>query len=355
MKNILLASTALVAFAGAAVADVAISGRAEMGIFSADGVGASVSGTTGAATSGVSQFFTDIDVNFTMSGETDNGLTFGASVDLDEGGAGAAAVANNADDGGATIFISGGFGTLTMGDTDGALDWAITEAGNINNGGSIADDETSHNYYIGSALDGRYDGQILRYNYSFGDFGVAISTEMDDTNTRDDGYAIGFKYGMDMGGSAINFGLGYQVATTGARGERGVFEEVEAGTEIEVLALSVMGTFGDFAAGIMYADIDSDDAGVVGDYVQIGGGYSANGLTIHANYSVLSNAAFPMDRDSYGLSVAYDLGGGAVVHAGYASSMSSDLVEDTIVGGSPVTPTGNPDQSRWSLGLGLSF
>jgi outer membrane protein OmpU len=372
MKNILLASTALVAFAGAAVADVAITGRAEMGIFSADSVGANTSVpnaiygdpaliTRGAATSGVSQFFTDIDVTFTMSGETDNGLTFGASVDLDEGGAGAAAVANNADDGGATIFISGGFGTLTMGDTDGALDWAITEAGNINNGGSIADDETSHSYYIGNGLDGRYDGQILRYDYSFGDFGVAISTEMDDSDARDDGYAIGFKYGMDMGGSAINFGLGYQIATTGARGERGVFEEVEAGTEIEVLALSVMGTFGDFAAGIMYADIDSDDAGVVGDYVQIGGGYSANGLTIHANYSVLSNAAFDaggLDRDSYGLSVAYDLGGGAVVHAGYASGVSSDLIVDTGVNTGTLTAgdlTGNPDQTRWSLGLGLSF
>ncbi len=76
MKKVLFASTALVAFTGAAAADVTLSGRAEMGIYNpfvaAPG-----------ANSGW-QFFTDIDVTFTMSGETDNGLTFGASVDLDE-------------------------------------------------------------------------------------------------------------------------------------------------------------------------------------------------------------------------------------------------------------------------------
>ena len=40
MKKVLLTSTALVAFTGAAVADVELSGRAEMGIFDADAVNA---------------------------------------------------------------------------------------------------------------------------------------------------------------------------------------------------------------------------------------------------------------------------------------------------------------------------
>ncbi|WP_298259682.1 porin, partial [uncultured Litoreibacter sp.] len=84
MKKVLFASTALVAFGGAAVADVALSGRAEMGIFSQN---AAFQGVAPAGAADGVQFFTDIDVTFTMSGETDNGLTFGASVDLDEGGA----------------------------------------------------------------------------------------------------------------------------------------------------------------------------------------------------------------------------------------------------------------------------
>ena len=113
MKKVLFASTALVAFTGAAAADVTLSGRAEMGIF----------GSTVAET----QFFTDIDVTFTLTGETDNGLSFGASIDIDEGG-NQSAVNDNSDDGGIAIFVRGDFGNVTLGDTDGALDWALVDA-----------------------------------------------------------------------------------------------------------------------------------------------------------------------------------------------------------------------------------
>jgi outer membrane protein OmpU len=57
-----------------------------------------------------------------MSGTADNGTTFGAAIDLDENAAGV-----NQNDAGVAIFISGDLGTLTMGDTDGALDWAMQE------------------------------------------------------------------------------------------------------------------------------------------------------------------------------------------------------------------------------------
>jgi outer membrane protein OmpU len=327
MKNILLASTALVAFAGAAAADVSITGRAEMGIAGGDKVD-------------TTQFFTDIDVTFTMSGETDNGLTFGASIDLDEsdgsGAVGSSGAFGPGTQGGETIFISGGFGTLTMGDTDGALDWAITDIGNINNGGSIADDETSHAAYIGNGIDGRYDGQILRYDYSFGDFGVAVSIEQDDTDTVDDGFAIGFKYSMDMGGVGIDFGLGYQEVTILGT-PSGIFTGLTTGDDLSVIGMSVVGNFGDISAGINYAEIRSDLQPLAdGDYIGFGVGYSANGLTVHANFAELDSYT---DRDGYGLSVAYDLGGGAVVHGGYGSASVGSAA----------------DVASWSLGLGLSF
>ncbi len=73
MKKLLLASTALVAMAGAAKAEVALSGFAEIGIF-----GSSEGFRIG---TGGDEFHTDIDVTFSMTGETDTGLTFGASID----------------------------------------------------------------------------------------------------------------------------------------------------------------------------------------------------------------------------------------------------------------------------------
>ena len=338
MKNLLIASTALVATAGVAAADVALSGRAEMGIFKTSGVDA--------------QFFTDIDVTFTMSGETDNGLTFGASVDLDEGGAGAPAVANNADDGGATIFISGSFGTVTMGDTDGALDWALTEAGNVGNPGSIADDETGHAGYLGSYADGSNDGQILRWDYTTGAFGVAISVEDDNGSAVagvSPGYAIGFKYAMDLGGTTVNLGLGYQKADIigTAKGFNNFLNGAGAlntGDDVEIVGVSADATFANgISAGISYAahEFTIGGASIDIDHIGLGVGYTTGALSLHMNYGQFDpdTAALP-DSAGFGLSAAYDLGGGAVIHAGY----SRDDIDGSAF-----------DFQRASLGLGLSF
>ena len=82
MEKFLLASTALVASATFAFAEVNVSGTAEMGVF-----GASedlFNDDNDDIEDADLQFHTDIDVIFTMAGETDQGLAFGAEVDLDD-------------------------------------------------------------------------------------------------------------------------------------------------------------------------------------------------------------------------------------------------------------------------------
>jgi len=338
MKKVLFASTALVAFGGAAAADVALSGRAEMGIFDNDSVNAA-----GVVTGNGAQFFTDIDVTFTMSGETDNGLTFGASVDLDEADGSAVtgvsgATGDNSDDGGATIFVSGSFGTVTMGDTDGALDWALTEAGNVGNPGSIADDETSHSGYLGAYLDGTQDGQILRWDYTSGAFGVAVSLEDDNGSNLanvDVGYAVGFKYALDLSGTTVNFGLGYQKAAGALVGA--------ATDQASATGVSVSATFANgLSAGVTYTDMSDS---VNDKHYSIGLGYTTGALSLHANYGKFTGEGAQVDVDGFGLAAAYDLGGGAVVHFGYGSG-------DTL----NAAGTANVDTVKtMSLGLGLSF
>lgn len=326
MKKVLFASTALVAFGGAAVADVALSGRAEMGIADTDvaNVGA--------------QFFTDIDVTFTMTGETDNGLTFGASIDLDESAGAANLAFAPATEGGETIFISGGFGTVTIGDTDGAMDWALREAGNVGNGGSIADDETEHAGYFGSYHDGAagQDGQILRWDYSSGAFGVAISYEQGDVDLgaaagtvgETDGFGLGFKYALDLSGTTVNFGLGYQTIDGLA-------------TDVDIVGVSIDAAFANgLSAGISY--VDGDVLTIAdSDHVGIGVGYTTGALTLHANYGKF-DFGNGNESEGFGLSAAYDLGGGAVVHFGYGDS-------EVTVGGV------SADARTASIGLGLSF
>ena len=291
MKKVLFATTALVASAGFAAAEVSLSGSAEIGIVDFDIPGQSA------------EFHSDLDVKFSLSGETDNGLTFGATIDLDEVGDDDPAGIPAGDPIGAnpnagdpleehSVFISGGFGTVTMGDTDGAFDWAMQEVNLV--GGSIADDETEHAGFSGNAgFDGDNDGQILRYDYSFGAFAVAASVELDDANTADDIFALGVKYDADFGGIAVGFGLGY----------------ADNGTN-DLLGLSIDADFGNgFVAGLNYTDNDTG-----ADHTAIGVGYTMDALSIGVNYGEFDGGA-----DGFGIAVNYDLGG-AVVQFGYGDS-----------------------------------
>jgi outer membrane protein OmpU len=340
MKKVLFATTALVATAGVASADIALSGVAQMGL-------------QGGSNNAETQFVQDIDITFTMSGTADNGLTFGAAIDLDEA---AGAVGTN--DAGVAIFVSGDFGTLTMGDTDGAFDWALQEV-NFNGAATLNDDETSHAGFSGNGgLDGAYDGQILRYDYSVGGFGVAVSLEMDDDTTampatglysaggalpatrvandnitNDPIWGVGLRYGGDFAGGSYTLGVGYQTTSdiNNAPGGQGV---TWAGISAAVALDS------GFSAAVNYSQVDGP-GNTDGTHMAIGGSYTFDAITVHANYGQYDwdAASGVPDSDGYGLSASYDFGGGLSAHLGYGYS-------DT---------TGVPSSSTWSFGLNMAF
>jgi len=330
MKKVLFATTAIVAFAGAASADVAVSGSAELGIADLDHNG---------STEEVG-FFSSVDVRFSMTGETDGGLAFGATIDLDDaletsGGAVNAQIGDNTDNDSIdyTIFVSGAFGTLTFGDTDGAMDWALTEGGNVGNPGSIADGETFYAGYAGSYLDGSGDGMIARYNYSFGDYAFAVSVEQGVADAEN-GYAVGFKGNV----AGVSFGIAHQEGVAATAG----------GNNADLTGVSLGYAFGDLNAGIMFASGDNAD-GTDRELMQIGVGYSAGALSLHANYAEDENAL--VDSDGFGIAAAYDLGGGASVHFGYGDGSATT---ETVVSGSANT-FATADNGRWSLGMAMSF
>ena len=299
------------------------------------------------------QFHQDVEVTFTMSGTTDNGLTFGTSVQLDEGGTTGAGT-NVFDDQGYAVFLSGNFGTVTMGDTDGALDWAMTE--NVGNPGSIADNETGHAGYMGSFLDGAYDGQILRYDTTFGDFGFAASVEMDQTGVRDEGVAVGIRYGLDLGGTDLNLGLGYQSATYAADGAGqlsivGVDIDALVGfalpanyqVDVDAIGISANLSMGNMVAGVAFTSFDASfiDGSAEGDHVGLSLGYSMDALSVGVNWGQMDGTVtapggpYSIDMQGWGAAAAYDLGGGAALHLGYGSTQNG--------------------ADNWSFGLAMSF
>ena len=279
MKNILFATTALVATAGIAAADVSFSGSANVGILEVDGAAQSA-------------LVSNVAVKATMAGETDNGLSFGTALtfrsgddlDLDAGDLTNTAGGFDNETSAASIFVSGAFGKLTL-DRDGV--------DNIHN-----DDIESH--------DVQYDG-------TFGDLAVTVTADIDDaTSTGADGedWAAKVVYTMDA------------LTLTAATDDSSESDVTVAYKMNDMIGLSVnfdtngqSATESETIAKVTYANdgvtahlalADDDD-----DQWEIGFGYTAGAMTFNAVVAE-NDGAGDTEMD---LSASYDLGGGMSIKA----------------------------------------
>jgi len=295
MKKLLIASTALVATAGMATADITMSGYAEIGMVD---YGTAVG----------MEMHSDMDVTFKLSGASDNGLTFGASIDLDEVSGGIASTG-----GPHAVHVSGGFGTLTMGDTDGALDKANAEVASLT---AIADDHTAHSGYNGGA--GLDTGDILRYDTTYNGFGISASLAQSDAAVANDVIA----YGITTTLGTVALSAAYQDNNTQ-----------------DITAVSAKSNVGGLGITANYSEASMGTTATSYEHTGVGLAYTLNGVNLHANYG---NYDFDngTNADGYGLAANYGLGGGATVMVGYGNGTAQGAAADV---------------TTFSVGLGLSF
>ena len=159
MKKLLATTTALALVGSGAVAEMAITvgGSAELGFdYNSDPI--TEAGAADVTTSKHS-FVHDFGVTFGGSGTTDGGLSFGATAGIDSKTGG-----GSNDEG--KVWVSGSFGTLTIGDQDAAdvLAGGISDVGM--NGIGVDD--------VAEGVRGQTAHQF-RYDNSFGQIKVAIS------------------------------------------------------------------------------------------------------------------------------------------------------------------------------------
>ena len=264
-----------------------------------------------------------------MTGETDGGLAFGATIDLDEAtGADQTDAARLPD---ATIFMSYGAMRLTVGDTDSAFDARLTE---VAVGGAINDDHTVHPGYNGnSALDEAYGGQEIRFDYTFDAFTGSISVSPDRNATDfDTAFALGVSYNAELAGLDLGLGLGY-------------IQVDEASSLYDsIIGLSVGTTFDNgLSATVNFSNWSDDSSGGADDatHYAIGFGYTMNALTLGLNYGEYDvDDAFGNDSSGYGFTANYDLGGGMEAQLGYGGG-DIDGVADY--------------EDTFSLGVSMSF
>ncbi|MFD1508977.1 porin [Lacimonas salitolerans] len=300
MKNIILATTALVATAGLAAADVSISGYGRFGAVYSDNA---------------DEFETAsrLRLQFDATAETDSGIVFGVRqrFQAEENGAGTGG-------NGARFYMTTNGFTLAMGNIIGAVEaapnlylpTASAGVGLEGNGFYSVAASTSSNggrwtaYSSGGA--GAQEGvEIL---YSMNGFGVHLhSTDGGTPATKSMG--IGANYTFS----------GYKVALA--------YEDWDNGDE--TLFVSGGGKVGQIDAAIAYAK--TEVGGVEADKLSIKGKYDfGTGLSAYAFVASEDNDI----GESFGLGASYDLGGGVSLEGGVTAAengTSAAAADDTIV------------------------
>ncbi|MFD1913263.1 porin [Halodurantibacterium flavum] len=307
MKKILFATTALVMTAGAAAAEVRLAGDARMGVlYDGDDWG----------------FTSRARLQFNMSGETDGGLTFGASFRVnDEGAQSGARQASTGTRG--TVFIAGDFGRLAMGAPAGAAEAAVGDLYEVGLTGLAFYNEVDYLTGDGAGINGAWNPTVL-YSYTFGDFsfyasasdgnnaGGRVENPATDEGSQDYSVAVAwasgdFKVGVAYESSEVTTVAG-GVATTADTQDQWV--------------LGGEATFGDFGLKAIYVNGARNVAGGVNTY-----DYEEYGLSGSATFDLVTVTAFaretrqefPVNTLSnryYGIGARYDLGGGASLVGG---------------------------------------
>jgi outer membrane protein OmpU len=269
MKKILLTTTALTMLAGAAAAEISLSGSGRIGVTS-----------TGGATVVTHRFR----VNFNASGETDGGLTFGAYVRANMNGGAVGAI------GAPRLWIGNGTATLTVGNASGA----VAQAGNIFGCGigftGNCTDLASGVFSWASHASGGAGNSVVRLDFALGSANVSISG------------------GSASGGAAndteiaANFALG--AATVGVS-----YDNAAAGAGTGGTTLNVAFDAGSANVGVAYARSDNGFTGYNAN-VKYGMGsgtlYAGAGTQITGGGGVATGTA-----NTWWMSYMQSLGGGA--------------------------------------------
>ena len=299
MKKVLFATTALVLSAGVAAAEVSVGGDGRMGVV--------YNGTDW-------NFSSRIRVSFTASGQTDGGLEFGGSIRADNSVAGTTGTAGS-------VYISGAFGKVSMGDVVGAPEALFgdfyevgytdlsTAAGRSNDIRYLTFDNG------GTQIGGANTGPNLLYTGTFGAFSVAasVSDGKNVTVNAQQQYAVAAAYTFG------NYTIG------------GGYEFVDALVSANDMDMATLAGTAQFGNTSVKAAIAKAGKSLDANYYGLGVSSVFGATTVGAYVQKVDDKSVAnADMTWYGIGAEYDLGGGAVVKGGIADddTTGSDAVAD---------------------------
>jgi len=271
MKKILLASTALVATAGFAMADMSWSGSANIGMKYSD--------------NGTTQLHEEIDLGMAASGETDGGIGWSVEMGLDSNVTDSA-VTQGAD--GGSVTISGDFGSIRVGNVSSAgTSIGLAEVGFDDIG---ADDAAELGRNAGDSHD-------VQWNYAMDE--IALMASFD---TADDDMAISAKW------SSGSLAIGVSHAAAGTTGGA------------TATAASVGTSVGAFSVNMMAASHSTS----ANDSVGLSASMPVEGL---GTVTFVTGSNDTHAKSSYSVGFSKSLGGGATLAGGYGSVNGNDKAD----------------------------
>jgi outer membrane protein OmpU len=374
MKKILLATTVLAMSAGFAAADVSTSGDGRMGITSTDGV---------------MTFTNRMRIKFSGSGTTDAGLSFGGSFR-----AGDASLADDSPATKGSVFISGAFGKVTMGDVDSGDTASVGQLASVGFTGLGSGNSISYAADAGGDAGlpgtlGDAGGARVLYTYSAGALTINASTAQ-----MTDGGATAYGIGGSYTSGPVTVGLGYGVVDGGslsalksygtATGGSAAYTTISSAADASVTDLSLSASYvmGATTVKAIYQaktlDASFDTQAVTTALpaltaVSISSTATSMGMSVVHKIDALSLTAYTISTEvdiadalsadnptvsRYGVGFGYDLGGGASVTGGWATVDALTATAITAAGTAgelqeyTVSSVGT---DKFDLGLNFSF
>ncbi|TGD44535.1 porin [Pseudotabrizicola sediminis] len=323
MKKVLLASTVLAMTATVAAAEITVSGSARMGVIYTEDRQKAFFDVDNKQEL---QFSSRIRIVFTASGETDTGLAFGGTIRADNAAGGNAGTAGS-------VFMSGAFGRLSMGDVNGAAEQIVGDLAGV---GFTGLGDKSDNMFLGNGGIASIINDEFELPFFFDEDQTAIGVRPTALYVYSTG-GLTFALSADNPGNDVN----------------GVLERV--------LSVAVGYSVDSYSFGVGYESAKAD--GVSIDHVVASAGASFSGVDLKAVYGRSSD----LDFKQYGLSASYsvdaigvsafhrveDFGGDKTRYTGIGASY--DLGGNAAVVGGLVNTKADGASGRNTADLGLTF
>lgn len=258
-------------------------------------------------------------VSFGMSGESDSGIAYGASIRADNSGVGASGT-------GGSQYVSGAFGKVKMGDLGGA-------------------DKDAAGHLAGVGLTGLGDHNEIQYQaadhnvgYEYSASGVTFGYSQNTAVRTGSNSAMGLAYSGDMGGATISVGIGQsklgtatQTTMSAAVSTAGFTVKAITSTNDNGTTAAVTGVALDLTGAdpsddnTVYvaaaAEVDNPDLDSTGFSVS----YAMDALTMTA-FTMTESLAGSADADFSGFGFAYDMGG-VHVKAGVVDNNDQQIID----------------------------